>query len=68
MTQAGSEMMYPPAVFSVAATLGAVLACRLSNLCQALAAAAASLTSVAIVPGRRKGSHWQVGGALRHVV
>jgi hypothetical protein len=47
-----------------------VFACRLANLCQALAAAAAgpSLQSVSIVPGRRKGSHWQVGMAINEVI
>jgi hypothetical protein len=38
--------------------------CRLANLCQALAAAAGpSLQAVSVVPGRCKGSHWQVSAA-----
>ncbi|WIA21923.1 hypothetical protein OEZ85_004290 [Tetradesmus obliquus] len=51
------SVTFPPGAFARLQHL--CLNYRLSNLCQALAAAAASLTSVAIVPGRRKGSHWQ---------
>jgi hypothetical protein len=43
--------------------------CRLANLCQALAAAAGpSLQEVSVVPGRRKGSHWQVCGAAVNAI
>uniref|UniRef100_A0A383VC31 Uncharacterized protein n=1 Tax=Tetradesmus obliquus TaxID=3088 RepID=A0A383VC31_TETOB len=52
------SVTFPPGAFARLQHL--CLNYRLSNLCQALAAAAGpSLTSVAIVPGRRKGSHWQ---------
>ncbi|KAF6263964.1 hypothetical protein COO60DRAFT_265686 [Scenedesmus sp. NREL 46B-D3] len=53
------SVTFPPGAFSRLEHL--CLNYRLANLCRALAAAAGpSLQTVSIVPGKRKGSHWQV--------